>query len=184
MVDLANFAFVDELLRQSNRRHTPIIEPYQVGDAFRGLRHLRGLRAIHGQRLLAPDDFSGLRRGNGDLGVERIGRADVDNIDVFAIDYRAPVVRRFVPSPAGGHLLNRLLIATADDFALQREGRIEKMSDLVKGIGMRAAHEAVADHGDVQRSGSHQAPIFPDTDFLDSVNRPAALVQYTVSLRN
>jgi hypothetical protein len=81
--------------------------------------------------------------------MQRIWRTYIDNVNVFAINHSTPVVCCLIPTPARSHVAHGFLIAPADHFALQRVRRVEEVSNLVKGIGVGTAHEAVPDHGNV-----------------------------------
>ena len=58
---------------------------------FDGLDHLEAFRAIQGQRLLAKNHLlvRGGRQGDFRMGVVR--RANVDDVDIFALDHLPPV---------------------------------------------------------------------------------------------
>ncbi len=101
--DLAQPALVDQLLGQGDGGHAAIVVPDHVRHAglLDGLHHLEPFGAVHGQRLFAQDHLAGRRRGQGDFGVGVVRRADVDHVDVLALDELAPVgFDRFV-APGG-----------------------------------------------------------------------------------
>ena len=94
--DVAEPAVGDELAGQRDRRHPAVGEadhrPHAVGGGLGGgLGHRLGLGDGVGQRLLAQHVLAGLERGDRDLGVGVTGRADVDQVDVVALDHAAPV---------------------------------------------------------------------------------------------
>ncbi len=111
-------------------------------------RHLLGLSAIHGQRLFARDNFARLKRGDGDIVMSVVGRADIDNLDFGIVDNAPPVLHRIFPSPALGHLLHFGLVAAANGFQPWRQGQVEKLADLPVRVRMGLAHELVTDHAD------------------------------------
>ena len=81
------------LLDQRDRRHAAVIVPDHVGDAglLDRLDHRLAFGLGAGQRLFAEHHLAGLGGGDGDLGVEVVGHADVDGVDILALDQRAPV---------------------------------------------------------------------------------------------
>ena len=138
------------LRAESDAGHAPVIEPDHVGHAARGLDHTRTLSRGNGERLFAEHDLAGLGGGNRHLGMQQVGRGDIHDVDIAAIDDGAPVGRHFVPTPCGGHLVECFPVAAADHFPVQLERQVEKMRRLAIGVGMRAAHESLADKGDIQ----------------------------------
>jgi hypothetical protein len=94
--------------------------------------------------------LAGLECGDGDLGVEVAGRADVDDVDVVALYDRAPVSGRLGPAVACRGLLDGAIIAT-DEHLLPdlRSLRVEG-ADVAPGVGVGLAHEGVADDGDTE----------------------------------
>src|SRR5262249_7751743 len=90
------------------------------------------------------------RGGDRHVGVEVVRERDVDEIDVLAIDRRAPVGRGLFPLPARGHRLERARIAAAQERAPDTEPRGVEMADLGKGVGVRLGHEALAEQCDAE----------------------------------
>ena len=91
--DLAEPALVDQLLGERDGGHAAVVVPDRVRHAglLDRVDHLLALGQVHRQRLLAEDHLAGLGRGDGDLGVRVVGRADVDRVDVLALDQLPPV---------------------------------------------------------------------------------------------
>ena len=100
--DLAELAFLNQLLRQHDRRRAAVVVADHVDHARLGDRgeHALGFGDGIGQRLLAEHRLPGARRGDRDLGVRIAGRADVDEVDVLAVDDLFPVGRRLLPAVA------------------------------------------------------------------------------------
>src|SRR5205807_1046695 len=91
-----------------------------------------------------------------DLGVQVVRRADVDDVDIFSLEQLPPVgLDRFVAPLVGkGLRLGRVTGANGLEHRLLRQ--VEEMADeLIRGR-VRPAHEAVADHANVEslRHGS------------------------------
>src|SRR5258705_5960612 len=87
--------------------------------------------------------------------MKSVGSADINDVHVFAFNYRAPIDLGFFPPPARRHLLERRLIASADHLQPQCIAAVKEMAHLMKSVGVRTAHEAVADHGHIQRFFLH-----------------------------
>ena len=155
--DLAQPALVDQLLGEGDRGDAAVVVPHHVrhpGRLDRG-HHLAPLGHVHRQRLLAQNRFAGGGRGQRDLLVQVVRGADIDDVDVFALDQLAPVgLGRFVP-PLGGELLDLALVAGArgleHDLVLGRE----ELADLLVRVRVGPAHEPVPDHADAQLLLSH-----------------------------
>ena len=102
VADLAELAVLDQLLRQHDRGRAAVVVADHVGHAGLGDggEHALGFRDRVAERLLAEDRLAGARRGDRDLGVRVAGRADVDEVDVLAVDDLFPVGRRLLPAVA------------------------------------------------------------------------------------
>ncbi len=154
--DRADPAAGDQLTGQRQRRHPAVVEAHTRADpALRGggrsRHHRRALVDRVGQRLLDQHVLARLERGDRDLGVAVAGGADVDDVDVVALDHRVPVGGRLGPAVAGRDLLDRLLVA-ADQHLLAHRRRVVERADVAPRVGVGLAHERVADHGDSERS--------------------------------
>ncbi len=113
--------------------------------------HRLAFDQVHRQGLLAEHHLAGLGRGDGDLGVRVIGRANIDRVDIFALDQLAPVgLDRLVP-PLGGEGAGVLGVAAADSLEHGAVLDVEEVIDSLVRVGMRSAHEAVTDDADIER---------------------------------
>ncbi len=155
--DLSEPTVVDELFGQHHRGTTAVIVPDHVRypGLLDGFHHFLGLGRIHREGFLAQDHFAGLGGGEGQVGMQVVGDRNVDEVDVVAGDQLAPIGFDAGVAPAGGELLNFILVPRADRLADEFVGRIEEMTDFGVGIGMGAAHEAVADETDTKRFLRH-----------------------------
>jgi hypothetical protein len=120
--------------------------------------HLLPLGRVHRQRLLAEDRLAVLGRLDGDLGVEVVGRADVDGVDVIGGDELAPVALHPLVAPAVGERLRLVGVAGRDGLEHRQVFEVEEVLDAVVAVGVGAAHEAVADHADAQGLGHWCGP--------------------------
>ena len=86
-------ALVDQLPGEAHRGHAAVVVPDHVRHAGlldRG-HHRLALGHVHGERLLAQDRLAVGGRRQRDLLVQVVGHADVDGVDVVALDQLAPV---------------------------------------------------------------------------------------------
>ena len=111
--DAAEPAFVDELLGERDGRHAAVVVPHRVRHArlLDGGDHLLPLGRVHRQRLLAEDHLAGLGRGDRDVVVQVVRHADVDRVDVRALDQLPPIGFDRRVAPRVGKLLGLLRIA-------------------------------------------------------------------------
>ena len=133
-----------DLLGQRDGRHAAVVERDHVGHAglLDGGDHLLGLGHVHGQRLLADDHLAGLGGGQHDLVVHVVGRADVDQVDVLALDQLPPVGLDRLVAPGLGERLELLFAARGHRGLEHRLGvRAGRMVDLAIGVRVGAAHE-------------------------------------------
>ena len=116
MEDAAETAFVDELLGHGDRRDAAVVVPDGVEHlgAFDGRDHLLAFGGVKGERLLAHDHLAGLGRRDGDLHVAVVGRADVDDVDILALDELAPIGLDGFVAPRVGEGAGVGLAAAAD----------------------------------------------------------------------
>ena len=119
-----------------------------------GVEHRLGLVAGARERLLADDVLAGLRGGDGDFGVAVVRRDDIDGVDVFARDHAPPVVRGFVEAVALARRLGEFG-RHIDDHLAMGNGRRGPEEHRHRRIGQRMglAHEAAADHRDIEGPG-------------------------------
>jgi hypothetical protein len=108
------------------------------------------------ERLLAQHVLAGREGGEGDLGVRRAGRDDVDDVDVVPRDDLTPVGRGFGPPPLRGGRGGGVGSASDDDGHLDGRGEVEEAGGDAPPLRVGGSHEAVSDHRDAQcchRSG-------------------------------
>jgi hypothetical protein len=121
--------------------------------------HGAGLLDRAGERLFADDVLAGLRRCDGDFGVDIVGRADIDHVDIRPRNDRAPVARRFLEAVAvAGGFRHRVRHVHHDLAVRNGRRRPEEHRHGSIGHGMRLAHEAATDHGDVHHFGHRLSP--------------------------
>ena len=150
--DPAELAAIDDVLRERHRRDAAVVVPDHVRHAglLDGGAHLLTLGHVHRQRLLAEDRLAVLRRLDGDLSVEVVGRADIDGVDVIGGDELPPVGLDPLVSPAVGEGFCLLWVAGGDSLQHGQVFQVEEILDAVVAVGVGAAHEAVADHADAE----------------------------------
>jgi hypothetical protein len=152
VADVAERALVDEALGQHHRRGTAIV----VADHVQHARladlgeHAVGLRDRIGQRLLAKHYLTGARCRDGNGRVQIARRADVDQVDVLAVDDGLPVGRRLFPAILAPGRLDFVFRASAQDLEAGTKTGCEERRDLPVGIAVRLAHEGVPDEGDIE----------------------------------
>ena len=108
--------FVDQLLGHRDRRNAAIVVPDGVEDTglFDRIDHRLTLCGVQCQRFLAKNHLARFRGGDRDLGVEVVGCADVDRVNVIALDQFAPIRFDRLVLPLVGEGLNLLGISTTD----------------------------------------------------------------------
>ncbi len=160
----ADEALLHELPCPLGRGEETVVEGHLADALPAPGRRLHGRGFLHGrrQRLVAVDMLA--RRHGGDklLRVRRVGRADVDDLDVLAFDQRAPVVRpRLEPAVAPGRL-GRFPARRghADETHRDRRWIIMEGNGAVR-VGVHLADEAVPDDADAYRV--HQSPSRNET---------------------
>ena len=177
--DLADPALLDQRPGQGQRGHPAIVEPHHRLHATgtRGDRsgdHRLRLRDRVRERLLDQDVLAGLEGGQGHLGMQVTGRADVDDVDVVALDDRLPVGRRLLPSVPVRSRLDVRGVAPDQQLLAHAYGVREERADVAPGVGVRLAHERVANnrHADwAVAAGTHRAPP-EDTGAVSDRRKP------------
>ena len=103
VVDAAELAAVDHLLDEGDGGHAAVVVADEVGDAglLDGGDHLLAFGGGAGEGLFGDDGLAGLGGGDGDLGVEVVRDADVDEVDVGAGDRACASRSRSIRSPSG-----------------------------------------------------------------------------------
>ena len=152
MEDAPKSALIDQLFGQGDGGGTTVIVPDHVGHTclFDGLNHFQSLRSIHGQRFLAQNHFAGPGSGEGNVFVHVVGAGDVDQVDIFAGDQLAPICFGGLVTPFAGKGFELGLVTAADRFQYWFVLQVEKIVDLAKRVGVRAAHEAITDESDIE----------------------------------
>ena len=150
--DLAEPAFVDELLGERDRGDAAVVVPDHVRHTglLDGRDHLAPLDRVHRQRLLAEDRLLVRRGRERDLPVQVVRSADVDHVDVRPLDQLPPVGLGRLVAPLVGELLDLGGVAGARGLQHDLVFRREELADLLVGVRVGAAHEAVADHADAK----------------------------------
>ena len=89
-----------------------------------------------------------------------VGDADVDEVDILALDQAFPVGLDGLVAPHVGERGNPIGTSRGDGAQDRPVLQLrEEVSYLAPGVGVRLAHEAIADHADVQGS-VHLSPAF------------------------
>ena len=150
--NFAEFAGINDLLRQRHSRHAAIIIPNRIRHLRRldHLHHLLALRAVERERLFAKHHLARARRRHRDFSVAVVRRADVNRINVLAGDELFPIRLRALKSPVVRVGFQFRLVATASGLEHGFEREIKKVRRVVVCVRVGAAHEAVADDADVQ----------------------------------
>src|ERR1700722_13139236 len=150
MINLAQPFLVDQSSCKGNGGNPAIIKPHEGRYILRRPRHTLSFLDRHGKRFFAKHYLACLSSCNGNWSMQIIGSANVNNVDVFSLNYSLPIAGYFVPAPARGSRFKLLLIAAADDFELKVVGRFTKMTNLMKSIGVSSPHKPLAYHRDVE----------------------------------
>ena len=151
---VADPALGDELPGEGDGRHAP------VGEADHGAYAVARPRARRraviasasstrvGQRLLAQHVLAGLEGGDGDLGVGVAGGADVDEVDVVALDQGLPRGLGGLPAEALGGGATPAGVTAGDGGHPRTQRQVEEAGGGAPGLGVGGAHEGVAHHAD------------------------------------
>ena len=161
---LAELAGIDQLLGQHHGRASAVVVPNHVRNLglLDGLHHGFSLLGIEGQRLLAQDHFSSLRRCDGNLGVKVVRDGDIHHVDVVPSDELLPIRFDGLIAPTICELLSLRGIARADRLEDDLIARREEVPDLGECVGVGAPHEAVADETDAKLFFGHRYPWLGD----------------------
>jgi hypothetical protein len=142
---LANRALLDERPGALECRHEPVVEPH-AGDGVAlpcRVGHLPGVLERVGERLLTEHVDAAFQRLDGWFRVEVVRAEVVEDVDV--LECVPPVGRRPREAEPVGGRLERPLVATYQDVALDRRGIGEEHRESGQGVGVRVAHEPVAE---------------------------------------
>jgi hypothetical protein len=126
----------------------PTIERTPRSAARPAARHHLGLLDGVRERLLAQNVLAGLERGDGDLRVRVARRADVDKVHVVAAQEHPPVRLDRAPAQPLGGGPGGVRRAAAEGGHVDVVGQVEEAPRGAPRLGVRGAHEGVADHAD------------------------------------
>ncbi len=116
------------------------------GGGLGGANHVLGLLHRVGERLLAQHVLARLERRHRDLGVGVTGGADVDDVDVVALEQAPPVGLDGLPAEAVRRVVRRGLVASGDSRETRDRRGVEVAAGVAPGLRVGAPHEGVADH--------------------------------------
>ena len=151
--DLAELPGRDHRLRDRHHRVAEVVEPDLRPDAcgFRRFRHRARVLDRGCERLLAVDV---LARGDGrqrHLLVQRIGRGDVDHVDLGVVDHGPPVGRPLAETERVGGAGRKLLRDVGDRVQDRRERQAQDPLRRRIAEDMGLAHVSGADQADAER---------------------------------
>ena len=149
VADLPQFARLDQLAREPDCRHEPVVEAAEVLDAGRRdlLPDVVALGGVAAERLLADHVLARLGRGDRRLRVQRVRAAVVEQADPLVLDQLTPVAGRVLVAVPPRGLRDRLGVAPGDPDELRLERRRPRdVRELLERVRMRLAHERVAEH--------------------------------------
>ena len=153
MEDLAELAAVDDLFGERNGGHAAVVVPHGVGHAglLDGIDHRCAFLGGTGERLFAENHLAGFGGGDGHLGMLIVGGANIDRVNIVALDQLAPIGFVTFKAPLVGECLGAVFGAAAYGLEHGRVAEVrEKVADALVTIGVRAAHKAVAHEPDVE----------------------------------
>ena len=152
MKNPAQRAFANHPLRQRDGRDAPVIVADHVDDLrlVRGGEHRLGLLDVQRERLFAQDVLAVFHRGNRHFRVQIVRRDDVHDVNQRRLDDFMPVRRGFLPAELRAGRLHSGGMASANRVQLDVGLEVEETGCLPPCIGVRLAHEAVANQSDAQ----------------------------------
>ena len=159
---ISDFAALDHLFRQNDRRDAAIIVTNHVYDArfLHRAHHFFRFIDISRERLLAQNRFARLRGCDRDLAVRVVRRADIDDVDLGIVNDATPVGLRIFPAEFRGRFFHSGAVASADCFHSHADRRIKKVRRLSPCVRVGFAHEIVADQTDGEgASGNHEQDL-------------------------
>ena len=153
MEDSPQLAAVDNLFGKRDGGDAPIVVPDHIGDArlLDGGQHPFPLGHVHRQRLFAENCLAMLGSFNRNLGMEIVGRTDIDGINIVGRDELAPVALNALVAPAIGKDLSFCSIAGGNCLQHRCVVEIEEIADTFVAVGVGSAHKSIADHADAKR---------------------------------
>src|SRR5205807_1310025 len=104
-----------------------------------------------------------------------VRRADIDQVDVLAFDQFTPIRFHRLVAPFIRKCFGLIGATGADRFEHRPIVEIEKIVDLAIRVGVSPAHEAIADHADVQ--GFHSSS--PSDAYLSAAGASALELKYS-----
>ena len=99
--------------------------------------------------------FARFQCGDGHLGVQVIGRADIDQADRVIADGFLPIRRRVPPSPAVAKIIQLRFVASRDGVHDRQHRHVEEFPHLQERVAVRSPHEFLTDEADVDRGFRH-----------------------------
>src|SRR4029077_3139069 len=101
-----------------------------AGTAADRIEHTLGFGERVGERLFAEDNLLSFSGGNRDWHMQIARRADVDNVNVLALDDLLPGSRMLQPAIFLGRALDRRFVASTNDLHYRIEWDIEESAHL------------------------------------------------------
>ena len=90
--------------------------------------------------------FTGLKRRHRDRHVGIARGTHINDVDVVAVDDRAPIYGSLGKPEPGGFLFDRRSVASTEDRQHGDRTEVEGHARCPPSVGVSGAHEAVADH--------------------------------------
>src|SRR5258706_5725225 len=152
MENTSELSFFDQLFGQRHRGNAAVVVPDHVWDAgfVNGSDHRFALFAVHRKGLLAKNHFPGPGRGNGDFSVGVVWAANVNEVNIFAVDEFSPIGFDGLVAPFIGEFLSLICATGTDGLEDGLILEVEKIVNLAEGIGVGPAHEAITDETNVE----------------------------------
>ena len=156
--DIADTALLHQAAGQGDSGHPTIGEadhrPDPVGGGpVGGDRHGPRLLDGVGQGLLTEHVLARIQCGDRDLGVGVPRRADVDQVDVVALEQTRPVRLGRLPAQLGGRERDPVGIAAAQRPQPGPERQVEEVRCGSPGLGVGGTHERMPDKSDAEDRG-------------------------------
>jgi hypothetical protein len=151
MAQLSELTCIDHLSREAHRRDEPVVERAHV--LYTGRRDatpdLVALVCVASEGLLADHVLAGLGGGDRRSCVHVVRPQVVEQADLGVREELLPARRPAVEVVASRSLRDRLLVPAGDRHESRPERRRPRhVADLAEGVGVRLAHERIAQHAD------------------------------------
>ena len=161
MEDAAELPFLHQLVRERHGRATAVVEPDEGADALLGslgggIAHGAGLGQGAGERLLAGHVLAGGQGGDGNLGMDVVGGAVVDQAHLGVGKQVLPVVRAALPAPALGEFGHVLDLGPGHGPHVDVHGQVEELGRGHPRVAVGLAHELGADESDAEGGVLHK----------------------------